>query len=134
MVLQVNILIFVFSCPEKGQKGGQIGEKSGYAEYNSNLHKSFFYFSPNCYTIWMCIPQTSLIRLTNFSCYKNGAKMDSFSYFSKNITYLPRSKCNNKFRTTPKPWKASLTHFLTKSVPKWSNHTVYTRLNSIHHI
>jgi hypothetical protein len=44
-VLEVNILTFVFSDPENGEKG----DKLGYAKKILNLHSHFFYFSPNFY-------------------------------------------------------------------------------------
>ena len=133
-VLGIKVLKFSYSGPEHGQKRGQIGDKLGYAAYNVNCHGRFFCFSSGFDALGMCIRQTWWNIWFKLLYCENDARIGSFSDFSEKVTYFFQRKCANRFGMVSKSWKASLTQFLTKSVPEWSNRMVYSHLNSIYHI
>ena len=58
MLVDVKILIFLFSGPGNDQKRGQMGGKLGYAANKAKVPAGFFCFCPNSYITGICIPTT----------------------------------------------------------------------------
>ena len=117
-VLRVKMLKFVFSGPKNEQNVGQIGVKIGYVAHNLNCHDVFFSFSPKFHIIIIFIRHSLRIHCILRLYCKNGAKIDSFSTFSRKRHLFASSKCVNKFGMVFKLRKASFSHFLTKLVPE----------------